>query len=512
MVGIMQRMSMQDATIPNDAATLKEIVRSLRDENEHLRLLVAKLKRMQFGRRSEALNTDDPQCSLSLDGQITPPARPFLQKPARDTARGKPLRKPLPAHLPREVQRHTVDAHRCPDCGGPLRSIGEDVSEVLEYVPARFKVIRHVRPKAACTGCHKLVQASAPERPIARGLAGPGLLAQVMVSKYCDHLPLYRQSQIYARDGVDLPRSTLADWVRETSHLLSPLVEAIRRHTLAGKTLHADDTPVPVLSPGNGRTKTGRLWTYVRDERPANGEAAPSVWFAYSPDRKGQHPRRHLVTYQGAVHADGYAGFNRLFEAGRRFEVACWAHVRRKFYEIHQAQASPLAATALDYIQHLYRVESVIRGKPPDERQHWRRTRAGPILEALFQWLQLTLAQVSRKSALAEAIRYALSRWPALTRYRDDGCLEIDNNAAERALRAVALGRKNYLFVGSDTGGERAAALYSLIGTAKLNGLDPEAYLRHVLERIATHHVNRVDELLPWQIEWSTPATAQEAA
>jgi len=507
----MQRMSMQEESVP-DTATLLAMLRSLRDENEHLKLLVAKLQRMQFGRRSEGLNAEDPQCSFSLDGQSALAARPLPQKPAEDTARGQPSRKPLPAHLPREVHQHHVDARHCPDCGGELRAIGEDVSEVLEYVPARFKVIRHVRPKQACTGCHSLVQASAPERPIARGLAGPGLLAQVMVSKYCDHLPLYRQSQIYARDGVDLPRSTLADWVRETSNLLSPLVEAIRRHTLAGNTLHADDTPVPVLSPGKGRTKTGRLWAYVRDERPAKGDAAPSVWFAYSPDRKGQHPCCHLVTYQGAVHADGYAGFNRLFETGRRLEVACWAHVRRKFYDLYAAQDSPLAATALDYIQHLYRVECAIRSKPPDERQRWRRTRAGPILEELFQWLQSTLTQVSRKSALAEAIRYALTRWTALTRYRDDGCLEIDNNAAERALRAVALGRKNYLFAGSDAGGERAAALYSLIGTAKLNGLDPLAYLRHVLERITTYPVNRVDELLPWRIDWPTPAMGQEAA
>ena len=508
----MRRMSTQTNVIPDDTSTLMAMVRSLRHENEHLKLLVAKLQRMQFGRRSEVLDAEDPQCPLSLDEPLRQAATLLPQQPAEDTTRGKPSRKPLPAHLPREVRQHPVDAHHCPDCGGPLRAIGEDVSEVLEYVPARFKVIRHVRPKAACTGCHKLVQASAPERPIARGMAGSGLLAQVMVSKYCDHLPLYRQSQIYARDGVDLPRSTLADWVRDTSHLLSPLVDAIRRHTLAGKTLHADDTPVPVLSPGKGRTRTGRLWTYVRDERPAKGDAAPSVWFAYSPDRQGQHPRRHLASYQGAIHADGYAGFNRLFETERRLEVACWAHVRRKFYDLYIAQDSPLASIALDYIQQLYRVERTIRGQPPDERKRWRQSRAGPILDELFQWLQSTLTQVSRKSALAEAIRYALTRWTALTRYRDDGCLEIDNNAAERALRAVALGRKNYLFVGSDTGGERAEALYSLIGTAKLNGLDPEGYLRHVLDCIAAHPVNRVDELLPWRIEWPTPGAKPAAA
>jgi len=486
--------------MPSDAATLQALVRSLSHENEHLKLLVAKLQRMQFGRRSEVLDAEDTQSSLFLDGTITPPVTPLPQKSSEEPVRSKPSRRPLPAHLPREVELHTVDTHHCPDCGGQLRSIGEDVSEVLEYVPASFKVIRHVRPKLACKGCDKLIQASAPERPIARGVAGPGLLAQVMVSKYCDHLPLYRQSEIYARDGVELPRSTLADWVGASSQLLSPLVEALRRHTLAGQTLHADDTPVPVLSPGKGRTKTGRLWTYVRDERPAKGEAAPSVWFAYSPDRKGEHPQRHLASYRGAIHADGYAGFNRLFETGRRIEVACWAHVRRKFYEIHQAQASPVAATALDYIRQLYRVESAIRGKPPDERKSTRRSRDGPILDELFQWLQSTLAQVSRKSAVAEAIRYALTRWTALIRYRDDGCLEIDNNAAERALRAVALGRKNYLFVGSDKGGDRAAALYSLIGTARLNGLDPLAYLRDVLSCIATHPINRIGELLPWNL------------
>jgi hypothetical protein len=291
------------------------------------------------------------------------------------------------------------------------------------------------------------------------------------------------------------------------------LVDAIRRHVLSGKTLHADDTPVPALEPGRGRTKTGRLWTYVRDERPAGSDVAPAVWFAYSPDRQGKHPQHHLAHYEGILHADGYAGFNKLFETGKRLESACWAHLRRKFYEIYAAQASPLAATALSYIQQLYRIEASIRGKPPDERRRVRQARAGPVLDEVYQWLHATLSQIPRKSALADAIRYGLARWTALTRYRDDGCVEIDNNAAERALRCVALGRKNYLFVGSDRGGERAASLYSLIGSAKLNGLDPQAYLRHVLSSIATHPIHRIDELLPWNmVADDEPVTGEQTA
>jgi hypothetical protein len=303
--------------------------------------------------------------------------------------------------------------------------------------------------------------------------------------------------------------------VAESCRLLSPLAEALRCYALSGKTLHADDTPVPVLSPGRGSTKTGRLWTYVRDERPAGSACAPAVWFAYSPDRKGEHPHQHLASYSGALHADGYAGFNQLYATGKRVEVGCWAHVRRKFYDIHEAQGSPLAAAALGYIRELYRIESGIRGKPPDERRRYRRSRAGPILNELSQWLHTTLSQVSRKSSLAKAIHYALARWAALTRYRDDGCLEIDNNAAERSLRCVALGRKNYLFAGSDAGGERAAILYGLLGTAKLNYLDPEAYLRYVLDTIPAYPINRVEEVLPWKVADKLDATiclVQQAA
>jgi transposase len=473
-------------------------------EIERLRFIIAQLRRMHFGRKSEKMEREIAQLELQLEDLETRSAQES-QKADRCSPKEcgpiqKPVRRPLPEHLPRKTQVHERAHTACPDCGGKLSRLGEDVSEMLEYVPASFQVIRHVRPKMACTKCDAIVQAEAPSRPIARGMAGPGLLAHVLVSKYADHLPLYRQAEIYAREGVELDRSTLADWVGSTSELIEPLHQALQQYVLSAAKLHADDTPVPVLAPGTGRTKLGRLWTYVRDDRPSGDGAAPAVWFAYSPDRRGEHPHRHLASFRGTLQADGYAGFNRLYDSGRIQEAGCWAHVRRKFYDLQQAHASPVSAEALEGIGALYAIESEIRGRSPAERKEFRQARAKPLVLELHNWLRQKLATISRKSELAVAIGYALGRWPALMRYLEDGRLEIDNNAAERALRAVAVGRKNYLFAGSDSGGERAAAIYSLIGSAKLNGLDPERYLREVFAKIAEHPVKRIAELLPWNI------------
>jgi transposase len=471
-------------------------------EIERLVLLVEKLQRMLFGAKSEKVLRQIEQLELQLEELQAVSAIEKIKSTAPEDkpASAKPFRRPLPEHLPREIHTHMSDHDACPDYGGRLRELGEDVAEMLKYVSASLKVIRHVRPKLSCDACDRIVQAPAPSWPIDRGLAGPGPLAHVLVSKYADHLPLYRQSEIYARERVDLDRSTLAGWVGATSELLGPLVEAVRVHVMSATKLHADDTPVPVLAPGNGRTKTGRLWTYVRDDRSSAGTAASAVWFAYSPDRKGENPRQHLKLYKGALQADAYAGFRQLYETGTIVEVACWAHTRRKFHEIHIAHASLITTEAIERIAVLYAIEAEIRGSTADLRRAIRQARARPLLDSFFLWLETTLAKLSRKSDTAAAIRYAFSRRPALTRYADDGQLEIDNNTAERALRAVALGRKNYLFCGSDAGGARAAHLYSLLGSAKLNGLDPELYLHHVLERIADHPINRIHDLLPWNV------------
>jgi transposase len=329
------------------------------------------------------------------------------------------------------------------------------VTETLDYVPGRFKVVRHIREKLSCRAYDVVVAAPAPDHAITRGRAGAGLLAHIVVSKYDDHLPLYRRAEIFARDGVSLETSTLSGWVGATAAALQPLIDALAADVLASDTLHIDDTPVPVLAPGTGKTKTGRLWTYVGDERPFAGSRPPAALFFYSPDRKGEHPRTHLKGFRGVIHPDGYAGFNELFVGGRMVEAGCWAHVRRKFFDVHAATGSPIAKEALDRIAQLYAIDKTMNRSPPEQRQQRRQLQSQPIAEALAAWADITVRQLSRKSELAAAFRYTRARWTALLRCFDDGRLALDNNPAERA----AIGRKNNLFAGSDAGGRRAAAI-----------------------------------------------------
>lgn len=419
--------------------------------------------------------------------------------------REKPGRKPLPDHLPREVVVHEP-ACSCPCCGGTLFSkIGEDEREVLEYVPSFFKRAVHVRPKMSCRCRETIVQAPMPSLPIERGRPGPALLAHVIISKYCDHLPLHRQSAIYARAGVDLDRSTMADWVGYLAFLLGSLAEAIGRHCRAGPAAHADDTPVKVLAPGLGKTKKGRLWVVVRDERPWGSAAPPAAFYMYAPDRKGEHALSLLKSCRGFLHAGGYAGFGQLYErvdpgTGEALlcEVACWAHVRRHLYDVYVATGSAAAREALERIAALFAIETEVRGQQPERRQEIRQSKSAPLIDDLKNFLASTLAAISGKRSLAKAIRYALSRWDALCRLTQDGRPEMENNAAERAIRPLALGRKNYLLAGSDEGGRRAAIMYTIIESAKMNGLGPEAYLADVIARIADHPLNQINELLPW--------------
>jgi transposase len=497
------------ATVEALSARVAELQAELKVRDltiDKLRAQLAALRRARYGASSEKLDREIEQLELTLsefeEGEGARAERIAAAAPPRPEAK-PPHRAPQPAHLPREMVRHEAPG-ACPSCGGTRFSlVGQDEREVLEYVPASFKVVVHVRPKLSCRDCETIRQASMPSLPIERGLPGPALLAHVAVAKYADHLPLYRQSEIYQRSGVDLDRSTLADWIGRISVILAPLAEEIGAHVRAGAALHADDTPVPVLDPGRGKTKTGRLWTLVRDERPWAGPAPPAALYLYSPDRKGEHAEALLSPCRGFLHADGYAGWGTLYApeptgAARLTEVACWAHARRKIFEVHEHTASPAAQEALERIAELFAIEAEIGGRQPDQRLAARQARTVAKLAELKTFLDATLAQISRKSTLAGAIRYATARWEALTRFTTDGRLETTNNAAERAIRPLALGRKNYLFAGSDAGGERAAVLYTLIATARLNGLDPEAWLADVVGRIADHPASRIGELLPW--------------
>ena len=491
--------------LPSDTVLLHRLVRDMaavvaqrNGEIERLHLVIRQLQRAQYGRRSERLNPD--QLALGLEDVEGDVAHAEAQQEADIKPKDrKPKRKPLPEHLPREEIVLDVDSESCPCCGGLLHAIGESVSETLDWVPAQVRVIRTRRPKYACRSCGTVRQAPAPERPIAGGLATPALLAHVLVSKYCDHTPLYRQAQIFARHGIELERSTLAGWVGGACWWLEALHERLCKDVFASDHLFADDTPVPVLDPGRGRTKTGRLWVYARDQRPWGGPAPPAAVFLFAPDRKAERPVSHLEHFSGVLHVDGYAGFERLQARGNVVLAACWAHTRRKFYEIAEADGAPLALEALRRIGDLYAIEAKIRGQSPAHRLATRRSQSKPIIDSLYIWLETQLPLLPARSKLAEAMQYALSRWDGLTRFLHDGRIELDTNPVERAIRPVALGRKNHLFAGSDGGGVRWAILCSLIETCKLNNVEPFAYLRDVLQRMMDGHpINRLDELLPW--------------
>jgi transposase len=526
-------MSLATAELPDDPEALRAFARACQGalraaetavrlkalEIEKLRFQIARLRRMQFGRSSERISRQIEQLELRLEELETGAAADDVQAEADDPVppppeRAKPKRKPLPDHLPRrEVVHQPADdgAHACPACGGKMATLGEDITEVLDYIPGHFEVIRHVRPKYACTACDAITQAPTPALPTPRGRATPAMLAHLLVAKYCDSLPLYRQAEIYAREGVELDRSTLCDWVGQAAWLLDPVAAAIRKHVFAADKIHGDDTPVPVLAPGLGRTKTGRLWVYVRDDRPFAGEAPPAAAYFYSPDRGGEHPAAHLTNFTGLLQADGYAGFEALYHPARTkpgpiTEVACWAHCRRKIFDVWETTKSPVAKEALDHIAAIYAIEAKARFAPAADRVALRAETA-PLLDALFSWIGAALTRLSGKSELAKAFRYAVERRLALSRFLTDGRLEADNNIAENAIRTIAVGRKNYLFAGSDSGGERAASIYTMVQTAKLNGLNPETYLKNILTSIAEGHpINRIAELLPWRLAGVAPA------
>ena len=482
---------------------------------EKLKAQLMLLRRNRFGNSSEKLDRDIEQLELLIgdleEGQAEAGERMEAAKPAASATPGQeksqPVRRPLPDHLPRERVEHAA-ACTCPSCGSTrLSRIGTDERELLEYIPSHFKVIVHARPKMSCRDCETIIQPPMPALPIERGRPGAGLLAHVLTAKYCDHLPMHRQSGIYAREGVELDRSTLCGWVGKMAFHLEPVAQAIARHVRQGAALHADDTTVPVLDPGRGKTKTGRLWVAVRDERPWGSAIPPAVFYRYAPDRKAEQAEALLADCNGFLHADGYSGFSNLYRSdpltgdAKLVEVACWAHARRKIHEVHVTTGSPAAKELLVRIGELFAIEADILGRSPEERRDVRSERSVPVLAQIKSRFEETFATVSRKSSLAKAIYYSLSRWQALTRYTTDGRLDICNNAAERAIRPLAIGRKNWMFSGADSGGERAAVMYTIIETAKINGINPEAYLRAIITRIADHPAKRIDELLPWNIK-----------
>ena len=519
-------MTLAPDQLPNDVAALQAIIAKqaaeLEDAKnqlkardvviEQMQLNLDKLKRSQFGQSSEKVQRQIDQLELALEDLRTDRAAEQTEadSDADDQAedgnkKGKKKRgrKKLPAHLPRE--RSVLDpGDSCPDCGGELRLLGEDINELLDFVSAQLKVLQIARLKKSCRRCEKIVQEPAPSTPIQRGMAGANLLSHILVSKFDDHLPLHRQGEMFARLGIDIPRSTLISWTGSAIAELRPITELIHRSTLTVTHLHCDDTKIPVLAPKTGKTRNGHIWVVVRDGRPYQGSDPPAVVYFYSTDRKGDHPRAFLEGFNGVLQADGFTGFNAMYEPDpltqevQVKEAGCWAHWRRKFFDFDKSTASPIAKEALDRIGKLYEVERTITGKTKDQRQAMRDTKSRPLAESLKTWLEARLKELPEKFELTSAINYGLSRWDAFSLFLDEPAVAIDNNAAERAIRPLVIGRRNWTFAGSDRGAENAATIMTIIETAKLCDLNPQAYIADLLNRLPDHKINRLEDLAPW--------------
>lgn len=481
---------------------------------ERIEKLEEKLKRLKAkrfgGKSSEKLEREidivermleEEEIALSFNMELSA----ITSAPTKN--KGQAKRKKLPAHLPRE-EVHLEPDSKCNRCGGEeFRTIGEDTSEILERIPESFKVIKYIRARCVCKKCDNIVQAYAPSKVIDKGIAGPGLLADILVDKFCNHLPAYRLSQMYGREGIEISRSTISSWIGASAKLLEPIAELIRGYVVSSNQIHGDDTPVKVLNPGTGKTKTGRMWVYVNDGRPRGDKSPLASGYYYSPDSKGERPQEHLKEFTGVLHADSYAGYNKLYITEENpnatvEEAACWAHTRRKFYEIvtYNDKAN-IALAVINKIAEIYHVESEVRGLDPGIRLKSRQEKSVKLVNELFNGFKKAYKQLPKKSSTAAAIAYALNNEVALRRFLDNGSIEIDNNAAERALRSIAVGRKNWLFAGSDEGGKTGSIIYTLVETAKLNDINPVKYLHKVLDVIQDYKANKLQDLLPWNIK-----------
>lgn len=543
---VQDAMSVALADLPDDPAALKGVIAALQAENaamsatlrthdlliQTLRMRIAKLRKQAFGARSEKIEREIEQLELALeDLQVAVAEDEGIPKDLagdEETITSAPAKPKAPRRRPRvadgtQRERRTLDpGETCPDCGSALRTVGEDVSELLDLIAAQLKVIEIARVKKSCRKCEKMVQEPAPHRPIPGIMAGPGLLAYILTSKFDDHIPLYRLNEIFARMGADIPDTTLVDWCGRAMKTLQPLIDLIDAEIMSSDLLHADDTPIRVLDrsrrdKGLGKgVRQGRIWTYVRDQRPWAGLSPPGAVYRFAPDRKGQHVQDHLSSTSGILQADAYPGFNALHErrsdGSRQFhEAACWAHLRRDFHDVWTGTKSQIAREALDRIGALYDIEREIAGRSPEERRAIRQAKSKAKVDAFRRWAEQQLKHIPGKSDLAKAFRYGLSRWDAFCLFLEDGRVAIDNNAAERAMRPIGVGRRNWLFAGADSGGETLARALTLVETAKMNGLDPQAWLTDVLERIHDHKQHRLAELLPWN--WGpNAAPASQAA